>query len=223
MKVTTDGCLFGAWVAREVQSRSHDTKNMLDIGVGTGLLSLMVAQKNPHLIIDGAEIDKIAYTQAKENIINAPFKNKIYISHSDIRDDVFGRKYDIVVSNPPFYENELQSGNTAKNIAHHDSGLLLQDLLPIIKSKLIANSSFYLLLPYKRRTEVDSLFLKNQLFFTKKICVRQSDNHDYFRLLIAGSLFNDVTTEENEMSVRNEQGGYTTEFIKLLKDYYLQL
>ncbi|MGZ8510909.1 MAG: tRNA1(Val) (adenine(37)-N6)-methyltransferase, partial [Chitinophagaceae bacterium] len=111
MKVTTDGCLFGAWVAGEVKNRSHDTRNMLDIGVGTGLLSLMVAQKNPHLIIDGAEIDKSAYTQAKENILSAPFKNKIYISNSDIRDGVFGTNYDIVVSNPPFYENELQSGN----------------------------------------------------------------------------------------------------------------
>jgi tRNA1Val (adenine37-N6)-methyltransferase len=223
MKVTTDGCLFGAWAAREVKARSHDVRNMLDIGVGTGLLSLMVAQENPHLIIDGAEIDKNAYTQAKENIVSAPFKNKIYISNSDIRDDVSGRKYDIVVCNPPFYENELQSGNAAKNIAHHDSGLLLQELLPIIKSKLVADSSFYLLLPYKRRTEVEELFQKNNLFFTKKILVRQSVKHDYFRLLIAGSLWDDVITEETEMSVRDEQGDYTTEFTKLLKDYYLQL
>jgi tRNA1Val (adenine37-N6)-methyltransferase len=223
MKVTTDACLFGAWVAREVKSKSHEVRNMLDIGLGTGLLTLMVAQKNPHLIVDGIEIDKNAFEQAKENIINAAFNNKIYLFNEDINHTTQARKYDIIISNPPFYENELKSGNNQKNIAHHDKGLLAEDLLPIIKGKLLANGQFYLLLPYKRKKEIEFLFEKNNLFFTKKLSVRQSVNHDYFRLMAAGSLFNDFIAEEDEISIRNEAGDYTPEFITLLKDYYLYL
>ena len=92
MKVTTDGCLFGAWAAREIKGSSHDNRNMLDIGVGTGLLTLMVAQKNPHLIIDGVEIEKGAYSQSLENIQSASFPNKIYLFNEDIHDFPSERK-----------------------------------------------------------------------------------------------------------------------------------
>jgi len=223
MKVTTDSCLFGAWVAREVNNKKREVKNMLDIGTGTGLLTLMVAQKNPHLVIDSIEIDSNAYTQANENILEAGFRNEIRISNSDIHDDIAGRKYDVIVCNPPFYANELKSGDSLKNLAHHDNGLLLEDLLPVIKARLAIEGFFYLLLPYKRKNELESLFRKNQLYPTKKISVRQSVKHDYFRLQVEGSLHDDKPVTENEISICNETGDYTSEFINLLKDYYLYL
>ncbi|HZI54986.1 MAG TPA: methyltransferase [Chitinophagaceae bacterium] len=223
MKVTTDSCLFGAWVAREVNNKKREVKNMLDIGTGTGLLTLMVAQKNPHLVIDSIEIDSNAYTQANENILEAGFRNEIRISNSDIHDDIAGRKYDVIVCNPPFYANELKSGDSLKNLAHHDNGLLLEDLLPVIKARLAIEGFFYLLLPYKRKNELESLFRKNQLYPTKKISVRQSVKHDYFRLQVEGSLHDDKPVTENEISICNETGDYTPEFISLLKDYYLYL
>src|SRR6185295_13602373 len=144
MKVTTDSCLFGAWVAREVEPKSHAVRNMLDIGTGSGLLTLMLAQKNPSLIIDAIEIDKNAFEQARENVLASPFTNKIYLRHGDIFHDPNDRKYDIIISNPPFYENELRSENTRKNIAHHDESFSLENLLPVIKNRLLADSSFYL-------------------------------------------------------------------------------
>ena len=223
MKVTTDACLFGAWVAREVKARNHEIRNMLDIGTGTGLLTLMVAQKKPDLIIDAIEIDRAAYSQAKENILASEFKNKIYLQHGDILNDTSQRKYDVIISNPPFYENELKSANNKKNIAHHDDGLPLEKLLPVIKPRLLATSKFYLLLPYKRKNEIEALFKKNNLFFTKIISVRQSVNHDHFRLMIEGSLYDDYKSEENEISIRDNEDQYTPDFIKLLQDYYLHL
>lgn len=223
MKVTTDSCLFGAWVAREVKAKSPALRNMLDIGTGSGLLTLMLAQKNPSLIIDAIEIDKNAFEQAKENIQASPFINKIYLRHGDIFHEPYDRKYDIVISNPPFYENELRSENTRKNIAHHDESFSLENLLPVIKDRLLADSNFYLLLPYKRKKEIELLFKKNNLFFSKVVLVRQSVNHDYFRLLIAGSLYDDTEIVESEMSIRGETDQYTSEFVSLLKDYYLHL
>jgi len=206
MKVTTDSCLFGAWVAREVQNKKVDLRTMLDIGVGTGLLTLMVAQKNPQLIIDGIEIDKNACIQAKENISEAGFSNEIRVSNGDIYHDISGNKYDVIVCNPPFYENELKSVNSLKNLAHHDKGLLLEDLLPIIKARLSINGMFYLLLPYKRKKEIESLIKQNILFPTKKISVSQSVKHDFFRLFIEGKSYEETLTEEIEMSMCNESG-----------------
>ena len=230
MKVTTDACLFGAWVAREmktwrsiINSHGPGRNNMLDIGTGTGLLTLMIAQEHPGMIIDSIEIDRSAYDQAKENIKASRFKNKIYLWHDDIlKQQAFGR-YDFVVSNPPFYENELRSSNSLRNIAHHDEGLPLEKLLQVIKQLLVAASKFYLLLPYKRKTEIEMLFQANELFPTKIVFVRQSVDHDIFRLMIEGSLFNDYKAVESEISIKNGEDHYTPEFSKLLKDYYLHL
>ena len=230
MKVTTDACLFGAWAAREIVSwqsvinpQQLGKRNMVDIGTGTGLLTLMIAQKNPHLIIDSFEIDKNAYEQAKENIKASPFKNKFCVWHNDILEERSLRKYDIVISNPPFYEKELKSVNTVKNIAHHNDSLPLEKLLPVIKSCLQAVSKFYLLLPYKRKKEIESLLQKNSLHPTKIVSVRQSVNHEFFRLMLEGSLFNDYEAEVSEISITESDGQYTPEFVKLLKDYYLYL
>src|SRR5688572_22257473 len=206
MKVTTDSCLFGAWVAQEINNSRMGERHMLDIGTGTGLLTLMVAQKNPDLIIDSIEIDQNAFSQAKENIVEAGFSNNIRVTNNDIRQDISGEKYDIIVCNPPFYENELRSANRLKNLAHHDNGLLLEDLLSIIKSRLKSDGIFYLLLPYKRKNEIESLFRKNLLFLTKRIAVSQSTKHDYFRLIIEGKMNEELPVMEAELSICNEPG-----------------
>ena len=223
MKVTTDGCLFGAWVARQLSEEHPHARTMLDIGSGTGLLTLMAAQKNPQLTIDAIEIDESAFNQARENISEAGFKNKVRVFPGDIHHEMPGKKYDVIVSNPPFYENEIKSADTQKNIAHHDEGLLLEDLLPIIKGRLNDNGVFYLLLPYKRKNEIGSLFHKNQLFASKKVYVSQSTKHEYFRILIEGTLHQQQSSIENELSICDDSENYSSGFIALLKDYYLYL
>jgi tRNA1Val (adenine37-N6)-methyltransferase len=223
MKVTTDGCLFGAWVAKQLSEEHFGAGAMLDIGTGTGVLTLMIAQKNPQLVIDAIEIDDSAFVQASENISKAGFKNEIRICRGDIRHETFGKEYEVIISNPPFYENEIKSASNQRNFAHHDEGLLLQDLLPIIKERLSKNGVFYLLLPYKRKNEIDSLFRKYQLYSSKKISVRQSTRHDYFRVLIEGKLDEQSSPIEYDLSICDDAGNYTLEFVTLLKDYYLYL
>lgn len=222
MKVTTDACLFGAWAAERVGSSESGDRRMLDIGTGTGLLTLMLAQKT-NLSIDAIEIDKDASEQAKENITASPWKDKINIFHADAGEFIFSSKYDIIVSNPPFYENELKSGNAKKNLAHHD-GLSLQQLLSIIKKNLSGNGRFYLLLPFKRNEETERLINSYDLSVIQKTGVRQSINHDFFRIMLAGrhKQAKDKKTID-EISIRNDQQQYTKEFVDLLKDYYLHL
>lgn len=221
MKVTTDACLFGAWVAGELKIENEKLK-VLDIGTGTGLLSLMIVQKNK-ACFTAVEIDENAYEQASGNISASPWQEDIQLIHGNIKDIVLADQYDIIVSNPPFYENEWQSGNTQKNTAHHDSGLLITELLPIIKTRLRPGGKFYLLLPFKRDKELMRLLAEENMGITRKILVRQSEDHGCFRVMIEGQPEPAPKTTTGEISIRNKGQAYTKEFTDLLKDYYLYL
>ena len=224
MKVTTDACLFGAWIVNEVKSEKSKVKNVLDIGTGTGLLSLMLAQKNPEMKIDAIEIDNDAAEQAKTNIESSPWKEQINIIQADVKGFSFEKEFDLIISNPPFYENEIRSATDSKNVAHHSENLTLKELLVIIKENLTKRSSFFLLLPYKRNEEIKKLFKDQQLHITKMILVRQSVKHDYFRVFIKGNLnAEEKETGFDELSIWNDKQQYTNEFVNLLKDYYLHL
>jgi tRNA1Val (adenine37-N6)-methyltransferase len=153
MKVTTDSCLFGGWVAEELSAEKDEGKNILDIGTGTGLLSLMLAQKTSG-DIDALEIDKEAYEQAIANVSSSPWKERIRVMLQDASSFLSKKKYNTIISNPPFYENELKSPDSKRNIAHH-SGLSLNHLLSVVKENLEERGTFYLLLPYKRIEEFE--------------------------------------------------------------------
>jgi tRNA1Val (adenine37-N6)-methyltransferase len=229
MKVTTDGCLFGAWVGKKIRPSAGsgsklDVRNILDVGTGTGLLSLMIAQQSK-TNIDAIEIDKETYEQAKENIAKSPWADRINVIHGDVKEFSGLKQYDVIISNPPFYENELKSGNNKKNKAHHDESLLLDDLLTIIQQNLKPDGKFYLLLPYKRNDEIESCFEKNKLTITQKTLVKQSTQHNYFRILLSGKHSENKKEDfiTNEIAIRNKDEKYTPGFIDLLKEYYLHL
>lgn len=232
MKVTTDACLFGAFVAAEVRSMKSDerskkteVRSVLEIGTGTGLLSLMVAQQHPSVTIDTIEIDRDAAEQAKENIQSSPWNNRIQVINADAREYPYSKKYDCIISNPPFYEKELKGDNAQKNIAHHNEGLLLDELLLIIRNNLEATGRFFLLLPYKRQENLKQLLLKHEMIMRKLLFVRQSVNHDYFRIMLEGQLNGSgiSATQIEEMTVKDVDDEYTAEFTGLLKEYYLKL
>lgn len=224
MKVTTDGCLFGAWVADKIQHLEPGLK-VLDIGTGTGLLSLMLAQKKPTAEIEAKEIDKEAAIQATENVNISPWKEQISVMHTDAKLYSTNKNYDLIISNPPFYEDELKSHDDSKNIAHHSSALTLDGLLGIIKKSLMETGTFYLLLPYKRLEELPVLFNRHSLHINEKTLVRQTTKHDYFRVMLAGTHRGkpDTKYSEHELSIKDEAQQYSPEFTILLKDFYLRL
>ena len=221
MKVTTNSCVFGAWVAREIQNAAQKIENVLDIGTGTGLLSLLIAQKN-EVEIDAVEIDRNAFEQAEENVSSSPWGSRIQVFNADILQFGFFKKYDCIISNPPFYQNELASAREEKNMAHHSQQLTISAVLDLIKSHLSKEGTFFLLVPAKRRVEIENMFRQKNLHVQQIVFLRQSVNHSPFRLLIMGS--NSATLQAcSDISICDAQQQYTREFVDLLKDYYLHL
>lgn len=225
MKVTTDACLFGAWAADELKKNSNIHKLVLDIGAGTGLLSLMLAQKLKNCAIKAIEIDKEAAMQAVENTRNSPLGKQIEIVHADVRENLLTEKADLIISNPPFYEEELKSSLFTKNQAHHDESLLLGELIPIIKQQLHPNGFFFILLPYKRKSEIEKLLWSEELHVEKEILVKPSPQKDYFRIMLKGIHKHPLVekTFSQTMEITDTTGNYSRSFIALLKDYYLYL
>src|SRR5215203_572663 len=221
MKVTTDSCLFGSWCAQEIKNDNNkeETKNILDIGTGSGLLSLMIAQKND-CFIDAIEIDKEAFEQAKENVAASAWKDQVNVYQKNALDYSYQRLYNSIVSNPPFYENELESPDNKKNIAHHGEGLKLFDLIALVKKQLVSDGSFYLLLPYRRHTEIEKIISAKNLFINKRILISQLPEHLPFRLMIKGTNAHSVL-EESQIFIRDSRKQYSRQFIDYLKDYYL--
>jgi tRNA1Val (adenine37-N6)-methyltransferase len=225
MKVTTDACLFGAWVGEELKSSSENYTKCLDMGAGTGLLSLLLAQKLANYSFTAVEIDNEAAAQAVDNCQNSPWKNRINILQADVREISLPTKVDIIISNPPFYEDDLRSPQPNKNRAHHDESLLLTELIAFIKNNLQPNGRFFLLLPYKRKTEIEQLLTGNELHIEKLITVKPSPKKDFFRIMIEGSHkpVNSEETISQNLEITDTAGNYTPSFTSLLKDYYLYL
>jgi tRNA1Val (adenine37-N6)-methyltransferase len=226
MKVCTDACLFGAWISEKVKSKPTEVKNVLDIGTGTGLLALMYAQKNPSAIIDAVEIDEAAAQQAKENFEASLWKERLHVYSTPIQhfnpSTIQPTKYDLIISNPPFFENDLKSSNAKRNIALHSAELSLEKLLNAITKYLKEDGYFAVLLPYYRTKEFIELAARQSFYLTEKILVKQTPKHNYFRGIL---LFSKKSTEakESEIIIQNERGKYTNDFVELLKDYYLYL
>jgi tRNA1Val (adenine37-N6)-methyltransferase len=229
MKTTTDACLFGAWASMEIhhllvekKAVNGSTPRILDIGAGSGLLSLMVAQNNNNVKIDAVEIEEEAALQAKQNVQASEWSGQVEVINKNILDHE-GNAYDYIITNPPFYENELSSLTPEKNVAHHSSALLLSDLLHIIKKKLKPGAPFFMLFPFKRISELEKSLKRQGLFIQKKVSVRQSEKHAPFRIMIMASAEVPSSTSVYQITIADHQMEYTPAFMELLKDYYLYL
>ena len=219
MKVCTDACVFGAFVAEYLASQKIN--NCLDIGTGTGLLSLMLAQKND-MGMDTVEINTEAYLQAKENIENSIYKNKISIHNQNILEFDNKEKYDFIITNPPFYEGDLMSSQQNKNQAKHNESLTLPKLLQSIIRLLKDNGEFAVLLPFHRIIEFELLANDLYYFVQKEILLKQTPKHAYFRSIQIYSCTQLIKTT-SDLIIKDENNLYTNSFVELLKDYYLHL
>ncbi len=219
MKVTTDACLFGAWVA--TMATTFKPEKVLDIGTGTGLLSLLFAQQNNTSCIDAIDIDSDAVQQATSNVALSIFKQKIKIHHSAIQ-KFNGGLYDFIISNPPFFTNSLQGKNEQKNVALHTNTLSLTDLFYCVKNSLDVDGKFALLLPYNLLETAINIGSQHQLFPLHIGLVKQTPAHDFFRVMIIFSYDKQEPTNEIIL-IKNEDGNYSQSFSRLLKEYYLYL
>lgn len=209
MKVCTDACLFGAWVASKTSA-----EKMLDIGAGTGLLSLMLAQKSVARI-EAVEIDEHAFGQSQENFNASPWRERLKVFHSPVQAFNNG-KYDLIISNPPFYSNDLKSADSKRNLAFHSEALSLEDLMVSVKQLLAEPGSFAILLPFHRATYFENLAAKHGLYLHEKVLVKQTPAHDYFRVMyLLSNIGMPREAYQSEIVINDKL------FKELLKDYYL--
>ncbi len=218
MKVTTDGCLFGAWVSMMLKT-SHQRK-LLDIGTGTGLLSLMIGQQHD-LQIDAVELDPQAVLQARENIMASPWPDKIHVIEGDARAIQYKQKYDVIISNPPFYERQLASPDPARRLAHHSDEMALNDLLAIVDRTLSEDGSCWLLLPFSRKDDVLKVIAEHHLFAEELVIVRPSPLHPPFRIMMKATRVVEIL-KTTENSIREADHSYSSWFSNLLEPYYLE-
>jgi tRNA1Val (adenine37-N6)-methyltransferase len=223
MKVCTDACLFGAWAADIINNEELMINNALDIGTGTGLLSLMLAQKINNVNIDAVEIDEAAAHQAKENFDASLWKEKLRVYNTAIQQFANSQiqQYDLIISNPPFYENDLKSDDEKRNLALHSSDLKLEELINIADALLNNDGNFFVLLPY-HRTEYFVQSIQNKFFVREKVCIKQTSKHNYFRSMLWLTKQH-AMQNQSRIIIMNDNNNYSEAFISLLKDYYLYL
>lgn len=219
MKVCTDACILGAFAAAEISKINPN--NILDIGAGTGLLSLMLAQKNKSKIT-AVEIDANAFEQCKQNFASSPWAHQLLSLHADILHTPVTTKYDCIISNPPFFENDLASNNTQKNVAKHSAALTLRKLLNVGKKWLTPQGSFYILIPFHRLQYVIDNAAQLQLYASTILLIKQTPNHPYFRAIVTLTP-QTVLTQTQALLIKETDGTYSNDVIALLKDYYLYL
>lgn len=216
MKVTTEGCLFGAWVARVAESPGR----ILDIGTGTGLLSLMLAQQYEEAIIDAVEINVEAANQARINFEASKWSDNLTLHHVDVQDYQDTKKYDLVLSNPPFFKQSLLSPVANLNLARHDNSLGQQQLVASVNQHLAEDGSFCVLFPEREAETFRQVAEHSGLHLVRELSVFNSPGSRRFRVI------GQYQREEKElikgaMNTRDINREYTADFVELLKGYYL--
>lgn len=218
MRVSTDACILGAWVARNYPTSGR----VLDIGSGTGLLMLMMAQQMPGTFT-GIELDQAAFLESRSNVEQSPWSERIMVVNEDIRTCSFDATFDLIVSNPPFYHNDLQRPDPAQNLAMHSSELSLEDLVIVLNRLLTEDGRAILLLPPHRSEILSGLMKKAGFFENSALTVRHSRNHRVLRKVSVFSRKKEDVHEEESLDIRESHGAYTDAFIELMKPYYLFL
>ena len=225
MKVCTDSCIFGAYVQPKPEIRS-----VLDIGTGTGLLSLMLAQRlckhlPSEVQIDAVEIEKAAYEQACQNVAASPWANQVRVHHQAIQAyaQSSSQTYDLIITNPPFFENHLKTQHKAQNQALHSESLSFDDLLATIAQLLTEDGTLAVLLPVYQMTQFIQKAVALGLHLSQTLRIHNHPNKRDFRMI---GYFERTLTQpptEQELFIRDAHHQYTPEFTALLKDYYLHL
>ena len=216
-RVSTDACIFGAWVTE----RMGAPLTCLDIGAGTGVLMLMIAQRSSGWI-HGIEIDAACFQQLQENSTASPFAERLTVFEGDVREFAFPHVYELIVSNPPYYEAQLLSPDAKRNKAWHSSMLSLEELFACVGRWLAPGGRFALILPFSRKEEAVSFAAAVGLHLMALAEVRHSAAHPVTRVLLMFSLER-AEVQQEEINIRSADGSYSERMIGLLDDYYLNI
>lgn len=219
MKVSTDACIQGAWTPI-----AGNVKHVLDIGTGTGLLSLMLAQRNPGIYIDAIELDESAAIQAKENIESSPWRDRMNVIHADIREYTFDKKYDLVICNPPFFQNSLLGPDAGRNNVRHNTTLSFHDLLKVMLATLAPGGYGSILLPSAEMEIWGNLAENAGLSIFNKLLISPNKNSGANRVVSLFSVPGENKIADNtDLIIYAASNEYTVGFSDLMAPFYLKL
>ena len=216
MKVGTDGVLLGAW------NVCNKATNILDIGCGTGLISLMLAQRNDAAVITGIEIEENAFLQSLDNFNNSKWSKRLSIIHTSLQDFSSETKFDLIVSNPPFFTDSTQANNQYRKLARSTNSLNFKELISKSKILLSEDGIFSVIIPFPRKEEFINIALENHLFLSRVCNVKGTANSPVKRILMEFNNSQNTILEEN-LIIEKERHQYTKEYISLCKDFYLKM
>ncbi len=219
MKVGTDGVLLGAWSSLEGRPNS-----ILDIGAGTGLIALMLAQRCGAETIDAIEIDENAHAQCVTNFEASPWGDRLFCYHAGLDEFVaeFDEPFDLIVSNPPFYSEAAPSGDKARDTARHNQSLPFDELLEGVSKLLAPNGLFTTVVPYREERAFLALAEEAGLFPYRILRVKGNPNTEIKRSLLEFG-FQKRSVDTDELTIETQRHRYTPEYIGHTQAFYLKM
>ena len=216
MKLGIDSVLLGAWV------NTKGCETLLDVGTGTGILALMLAQKTPNAKIHAIDIDLDALNCARENFENAPFANRLTLSHESFQSHDPNKIYQLIISNPPYFSNGIEPNIKSRRTARFDTHLSLSELFQHSFDHLAASGTLQIILPANREEESITLSRDYKLFLTRKCAIIPVRGREKNRILLSfGKEQKPLVMEE--IVIREKDNSFTEEFKTLTSDFYTKL
>ena len=220
MKIGTDGVLLGAWCPLESNPRS-----VLDIGAGTGILSLMMAQRSNAEQIDAVEIDEDAHEDCVENFENSPWSDRLFCFHAGLDEfvDEPEEEYDLIISNPPFYAEDYKTEDSQRDLARFQDALPFEELIEAAALLLSENGVFAVIIPFKEEEHFINLCGQLDLFPIKVTRVKGTPTTEIKRSLLAFKRYELPVLEADILIIETSRHQYTEKYINLTKDFYLKM
>lgn len=219
MKIGTDGVLLGAWAS----IRKHPF-SVLDIGAGTGVISLMLAQRSQAQLIDAIEIDADAYEQCTENFENSPWNDRLFCYHASIVEFVeeIEDKYDLIISNPPFYAEDYKTEDRSRDLARFADAMPFDILLYSVANLLSEEGIFSVIIPFHEKESFIDLATQFGLYTSRVTDVRGTPSSEFKRSLLEFS-FQKVEVSTSELTIELSRHNYTEAYTELTRDFYLKM
>lgn len=220
MKIGTDGVLLGAWTPIE-----NNPFSILDIGTGTGIIALMLAQRSHAQQIDALEIDEEAYEQATDNFENSPWNDRLFCFHAGLDEFVEEPEdeYDLIISNPPFYSEDYKSNNDQRDLARFQDAMPFEELIEAAALLLSENGIFTVIIPFKEEEKFIAIANEYELYPIKITHVKGTATTEIKRSLLAFSREENGAALVDELVIETERHIYTSKYIELTKDFYLKM
>lgn len=220
MKIGTDGVLLGAWAPID-----NHPFSILDIGTGTGIIALMLAQRSAAQQIDALEIDEAAYEQATDNFENSPWNDRLFCFHAGLDEFIEEpeEEYDLIVSNPPFYSEDYKTENESRDLARFQDAMPFEQLLEAADLLLSEHGIFAVIIPFKEEENFIALANEFELYPLKITRVKGTPTTEIKRSLLAFSRNETTNLPIDELVIETARHVYTQEYIGLTKDFYLKM